>query len=348
MRVIVTGVGGGVGQGIIKALRFSTLPIHVIAADISPLNAGLYAADEAVILPPVEEQNSLEKTIDILKNLNADALLVGSEFDLVFYAENKETIEENTGIIIIVSPAETVHIAQDKFLTAQFLEQNGLPFAKSYASQSEEEVLIHGAELGYPLILKPRTGTSSRYVHVVQTPEKLRDLFSSVPNPMVQSLIAEPSDDLGAEYTCSAFDAREGNTLGPFTAKRTVRGGTSWRIEVDNFPSVGKLVSQVAQQLPSIGSINLQLMVGPDGPIPFEINARFSGTTAVRAYFGFNEPEMALKSWVLGETLQKPSIRKGVTLRYIEEIFLDDVNEEQLGKHFPKGKVNGWFQAPLP
>ena len=33
------------------------------------------------------------------------------------------------------------------------------------------------------------------------------------------------------------------------------------------------------------------------GPIPFEFNSRFSGTTSIRAYFGFNEPLMFLKNY---------------------------------------------------
>ena len=49
-RVLVTGAGSGVGQGIVKALRVSDLPVTVVAGDIAPMNAALYRADEAVII----------------------------------------------------------------------------------------------------------------------------------------------------------------------------------------------------------------------------------------------------------------------------------------------------------
>ena len=50
-------------------------------------------------------------------------------------------------------------------------------------------------------------------------------------------------------------------------------------------------------------------MMGPKGPIPFEINARFSGTTAIRAHFGFNEPELAIQSYQRGDPYLLDSLR---------------------------------------
>ena len=92
-----------------------------------------------------------------------------------------------------------------------------------------------------------------------------------------------------------------------------------------------------------IGSLNVQLMLTEAGPVPFEINARFSGTTAVRAHFGFNEPEMALRNYFYREDIIDPVIRSGVALRYHEEVFVDDVRADELQPGVHKGYVNQWF-----
>jgi carbamoyl-phosphate synthase large subunit len=139
------------------------------------------------------------------------------------------------------------------------------------------------------------------------------------------------------------FRCSDDSLIGPFTARRTLRGGSSWHVEVNHFEALHPLLLELGEKLPSMGTLNVQLMVGENGPVPFEFNARFSGTTAVRAYFGFNEPEMAIRHFVLGETIPKPSIRKGMAFRYLEEVFLNDVGADALGEPFVKGRVEPWF-----
>jgi len=111
---MVTGAGSGVGQGIIKALKISDLPLRVISADIAPLNCGLFRTEEAVLIPRVESPGALEEIIDILTRNDVRVLMVGSEFDLEFFARNKAVIEEETSAFIVVSPEKTVEIAADK------------------------------------------------------------------------------------------------------------------------------------------------------------------------------------------------------------------------------------------
>ena len=82
-------------------------------------------------------------------------------------------------------------------------------------------------------------------------------------------------------------------------------------------------------------------MLTEDGAIPFELNSRFSGTTAIRAHFGFNEPEMALKSYYYKE-IPKPKINEGIAIRYHEEVFIENVSAANLSI-FQKGIVNTWF-----
>ena len=54
VRVLVSGAGSCVGQGIVKSLRSCSYPVTIISADISPFNAALYRADEAIIIPKVD------------------------------------------------------------------------------------------------------------------------------------------------------------------------------------------------------------------------------------------------------------------------------------------------------
>ena len=343
IRVAVTGAGSIVGQGIVKSLRLSRLPTHIIATDIAPLNAALYRADEALLLPPVEQQGSLETIVRRLKAAHVDAVMIGSEFDLEFFSEHRPFIERETGCVVVASPPETVAIAADKWRTAEFLRDNGLPYAESVLAQHLDEAAAWARAIGFPLVLKPRTGTSARHVHVVNSESELRFWHPSVPSPMLQRLAGPVSAQLRSEYSCSVFRCADGSLVGPFVSRRTLRGGSSWIVEVAEVPAAVPLLLRLGELLPSMGTLNVQMMIAERGPVPFEFNARFSGTTPIRAHYGFNEPEMTLRSYRLGETIAPPRIGRGVVLRYIEEVFVDGVSADSLAEPFPRGVVHHWF-----
>ena len=342
-RILVTGAGSGVGQGIIKALHMSSLPISIISADIAPINAALYRTDEAVIIPRVESAGALDEIVRIIRKDKIDVVMIGSEFDLVFFSENKAEIEKMTGAIVIVAPLKTVQIADDKWLTAEFLREKGLPYAESILPNGLDDAIKIADEWGYPIVLKARRGTSSRHVHILKDKKSMEICFPDTPEPMLQRVIDIPSSELGSEYTCSIFKLPDGEILGPFMARRTVRGGTSWHVEVAHFNVLSELLLSIGEAMDMEGSLNIQLMMSEKGPIPFELNARFSGTTAIRAHYGFNEPEMSLRAYFYGEKIPAPTIKSGIALRYHEEVFIDNVRAEDLMPGNSKGYVNTWF-----
>ncbi len=343
IRVLVTGAGSGVGQGIIKSLHHSKLPLHVMSSDIGPLNPGLYRTESSFLLPKSEEPGALEKIIKILKIQKPDVILIGSEYDLKLFSKNKSIIEKETGSTIIVSDIETINIGDDKYLTSEFLREHNLNFAKSYAVTNIEQACAAAKNINYPCMLKPRSGTSNRNVFLIKNENELIQAFPKVLNPVLQECLAIPSNELTNEYTCSIFKCKDGSLLGPFTARRTLRSGNSWNIEVKKFDEIHPLLISIGKHLNFCASLNVQLMMTKNGPVPFEFNARFSGTTAVRSYFGFNEPEMAIRSYFLNETIEAPTITNGIALRYLEEVFIRDKEQNNLIEPFPKGERLQWF-----
>jgi carbamoyl-phosphate synthase large subunit len=344
INVLITGAGSGVGQSIIKSLNISRLPLRIISADISELNAGLFRTAKSILIPKIETAGSLRKIISIIKKNKIDILMIGSEYELSFFGINKEKIENKTNCKICVTHNEIIKFSEDKYLTQKFLKNSNLPYLKTYIPKNLKDAYKIAKKMKLPIYLKNRFGTSSRNVYLIKKKEQLKLHFSLLKKPIIQEYAGSFSDDtLKNEYTCSFFKTKDKKIIGPFVAKRRLLHGTSWITEIKNFPSIKKLIKKIANKINHIGSMNIQLREGKQGPVPFEFNARFSGTTSIRAQFGFNEPEMFIKSYFLNKNIKNPKIKQGVTLRYVEEVFLTNTSIKDIKKNFGKGVVNSWF-----
>ena len=343
IKVLVTGAGSGVGQSIVKSLRFSRLQIQITSADINYLNSGLYRADKAVLVPKVESKNALSWYIDYLNKKKINILMIGSEYDVFFFSKNKNIIEKKTKCIVCVSNEETIKISEDKYLTQKFLKKHKLPYLKTFIPKNVENAIQIAKKLGFPLILKNRHGTSAKNVFLIEKNKEIYNYFSYMKKPIMQEYAGYQGSSLDHEYTCSFFTTKEKKIIGPFIARRKLLHGSSWIVEVNNFPKIKTLIKKISNYLPNVGSLNVQLRDGPNGPVPFEFNARFSGTTCIRANFGFNEPEMFIRNYFFKRKINIPKINKGCCFRYLEEIFIKNCNSKSLIKNFSKGTINKWF-----
>ncbi len=343
INILVTGAGSGVGQSIIKSLKISNINCNIISADINEYNAALYRTKKSILVPKVEKKGTLNWYLKNLKKLKINILMIGSEFDINFFSKYQNIIKKKTNCEVCVADKDVVKMANDKYLTQVFLKKNNLPFLKTYAPNNLKEALNFSKKLSLPFILKSRIGTSSRNVYLIKKLKDLVSLFHFVNKPIIQEHIGSLKNDLNTEYTCSFFTTKNKKIIGPFISKRKILNGTSWITEVTEDKKISKLILRIAKLINNKGSFNIQLRKSSRGPIPFEFNPRFSGTTSIRSKFGFNEPEMFVKNFYQNKTVKNPKIKKGICLRYIEEIFLNGINRTKMSKNFGKGEIKNWF-----
>ncbi len=334
MRVAVTGVGGGVGQSIMKALTLSSLEVEIYPVDVQPLSACLYRGQRGTVLPPPEKPGALEQWAVWLAQERIDALIPGSDHDLISLAGVRDDWLRQGVCQVLISDPELVAACQDKALTSELLGGLGLPYPRSAWSLSLDQALAWAGGQGYPLILKPRRGSGSRQLHLVQDEEELRFYFPRTKEPILQEHLGD--GDAQEEFTCAVFADAAGQCQGTFMARRQLMAGATYQAEIGYWPQIDELLLELGRRLRPRGPLNVQLRSTPRGPVPFELNIRCSGTTAIRAYFGFNEPEMLLRHYVLGEPLAAPARRTGYAFRYWNEVFLEGVDGQRL-RQGPQG-----------
>ena len=71
-----------------------------------------------------------------------------------------------------------------------------------------------------------------------------------------------------------------------------------------------------------MGAINIQAKIVNEKPKIFEINARFSATSPLRAVAGINEPDIVFRNIVLGENIKIKEYKKLVCMRYWNEVYV--------------------------
>jgi carbamoyl-phosphate synthase large subunit len=323
IRVLVTGINSGVGQSIYKSLSISNLKLDIITGDITTLSLGILLKRKFLILPKIEEENSLKKIIRIIVKNRIHVIFIGSEFEVLFYSKYKDIIKKETGALVALSNYHVVKKFLDKYETYKFLKKNNFNYPETIEVKKGIKI-----KKSFPLILKNKNGTSAKNVFVVNNNKELNTFLSLTKKPILQEYLGIHKNKTIRldEFTCSFFKTKEKKIIGPFLGKRYLKFGTSWIFETYKNKILKKFINQIAKSYDFEGSINIQLKFHKKKFVPFEINPRFSGTTFIRAYFGFNEPEMYIRNFYLNEQIFFNSIIDGFCMRHIDETFVKKKN----------------------
>src|SRR5262249_46279247 len=154
-------------------------------------------------------------------------------------------------------------------------------------------------EVGFPLVVKPRIGGRSVGLRVVHNRADLDDALESKQNLVLQECVGTPD----TEFTAGAVHF-EGEDVVSILMRRDLRDGNTYRAYVEAFPELNDQVVAFARALKPYGPANFQFRTDSEGRARvFEINARFSGTTPLRALAGFPEVEMCIRYLIDGEKL---------------------------------------------
>lgn len=346
LNVMVTAAGGAIGQGIIKSIKMSTLDCDIISTDTQPYAVGLYRGKAGYIVPLAKAPDFIDEIIKICNKEDIHCILIGTDYELLKFAENKKRIEKETNAKVVVSPPEIIKISDDKWLTHRFLADNNLPHIPSVQHHDVDKLID---EEGFPLIIKPRIGDSSKDVYVVRNKKELHEKLSLLVNKdaenpylsqKVEPIIQKCLENEQEEYTSTTitFDKK---CYGVLSMNREMRfGGHTTKAIIDDFPVINKTIKKIAETLNPFGPCNFQSRLVDNIPLVFEINCRFSGTTASCAQSRFNTVEASIRHIVLNEEIQELTYRKGVILRYFNEIYIPS-------EEISKIKMNGCIQNPV-
>ena len=325
-RILVTATGAGIAQGIIKALRLANKDLgreyEIFTADVNPLAVGLYRGDKGFLVPPANSPEYIEFMVKFCTKEGIQIVIPGCDPELPVLAANKSQFEKEH-ILVIVSSPEAIIIGYDKWRTYNFLKEKGFNYPLSSLPNDLEEFL---QKVDFPLLVKPRIGSGSVGLNVVKNKEELDFYVRNTEKPIIQECLSS-SDK---EYTMGVVLSKARTVLGSITMKRKLKKGATYIAIIDDFPEIRKAAEEIVQTAGLIGSINIQMRMTKKGPVAFEINPRFSGTTAARAFAGFNDVDTVIRHYFYNEEIEKMKYKKLVMIRYLNEIYITPEDFEYL------------------
>lgn len=271
-RVIVTGAGGPAGGSLVQQLR---LRGHaVLGLDSVSRGSADFAIDP---IPAALEPVFASQLFSTAQRWGADLIIPTVTEELIV----PQLHEPQRNWAIAIAPLAAVQIANDKWLTVQALQAQGIAVPHSALAGGDE---VSPTWLAMPddvsLLSKPRLGRGARGVRVHENGQGARD---SGQDRIVQELVT------GTEYVVDLFVDPNTRDIRATVAMRKTKlaqgivgnGISVERLSPDTALDVVDLACRAVRAIGLTGPADIDVRRRADGQaVVLEINARFGAHSA--------------------------------------------------------------------
>lgn len=315
--VLVTGVGAIIGYGIIKSIRERGDNIRIIGMDIYSDAVGRYWCDEFIQAKYAADEDYISFLKDAIDSNNINLVFFGTEQEIYKVDCSRNELQ---GYIdkMVVNSHLLLELSKDKWLTYQFLCENGL---EKYAIPSviTGDYCEISRKFGREFLLKPRASYASKGLVKISTEEE----FAYYKNRMGDNFMAQPViGDNEHEFTVAVFGLGNGIIHASIALRRKLsqEGATAkaWTFSDDRLSII---VNQLVEIFKPVGPMNLQFRYEDGNYYLLEINPRISSSTSIRCAFGYNEAGLCL-DYFLDNKLETMKLNEGCAIRFIDEVVI--------------------------
>lgn len=298
-------VGSGFRNFREYALRGLAERYRVVLIGEGPLDWQLpYAAEHR----EVRDIHDRHEVLAAARDLAARNPLIG----IITWDEMLVTLAADLGAELGVAtmPVAAARACRDKAVQRERFQQTGVPSARFALAGSIPDAMAAAAEIGYPVVVKPRGQAASIAVQVVQDDDELRAAFefarSSESSSVDDGLVLVEEFLRGEEISVDSwvlngrvepyafavkrtaylpFFEEVAHIVGPVLDERTVRAVTDVVIRSNTVLGIDRTVTHT------------ELMLTEDGPKVVEVNGRLGGELIPHL------AEVAAPGLVVGEIL---------------------------------------------
>lgn len=279
----------------------------VVGTDMDLSAPALQACDVKAQVPGVFADNYINSLKEIAIKENINMIFSLNDLEVGLLSENREEFEKETGATLYVPPVKTLEICADKWLTYRFAKEAGIDTPATYLNLEDAKTALATGEITFPLIVKPRWGSASIGLFIVDSPEELVEGFIQCQRAVTKSILAELGSESsviiqeliqGHEYGVDLLYGKKENFIG-FTAKKKLAmraGETDKAVTVD--PKLFEaLVAKISGMLPHRGNLDCDFLERDGKFYLLEFNPRFGGGYPFTHLAGANHVQMLINDY---------------------------------------------------
>lgn len=284
----------------------------VFAADSSPDAPALQVADQSFLVPSIDWPNYVDKLVDICQQHRVGLLIPFHDLELPKLAAERSRFSE-VGTTLLISSPEAIETCSDKWASNNFLQACGLSVPKTYLSLEEALSALAEGEIAFPLIVKPRWGSTSMEIYDCEDEEELKLTHHLAKKHLNRPYLADfrggdPENCLliqeklsGQEYGLDIINDLDERYVCTFVKRKLrMRAGQTDRAVTVKDERLEKIGEIIGKNLGHIGILDCDLFVTDQSCYVLDLNPRIGGGYPYSHIGGANLPAVLI-SWSRGE-----------------------------------------------
>jgi carbamoyl-phosphate synthase large subunit len=308
---------------------------RVLACDSDPHAPALSKADQAFVVPGIQDPEYIDSLLSICRERQVGLLVPAMEPELSLLAQHRERFLQ-AGTFPLVSSAEVVETCADKLATAAFLSTLGIASPTTCASLESARRALAEGKLAFPLIVKPRWGMGSIGLEVCHDDEELelsyrlvrrhlpRTLFAMVSSTDAERSVLIQERLAGTEFGFDIVNDLGGRYVGALLRRKLrMRAGQTDRAVTVRDSALERIVRKIGMALGHFGCLDGDLMVTRNGVVVLDLNPRPGGGYPFSHVAGADLPA-ALVAWARHETPDPGwfKVRPGVVASKVDDLIV--------------------------
>lgn len=302
--ILITGIGGNVGQGILRNIKALHYDLRVIGCNIDLVSAGNHLCEKVYKVPYAYDAGYIDSILHICQEENVDLIIPSTDFEALYLSQQISRLPA-----VATNDSLTNEVFTDKYKTWVEFNRLEIPFATSFLPSKYDNRFKN-------TVLKPRMGRGSR--GVIFNPPSVAGFNDD--EYMVQECVK------GIEITTAFYVNQKNENVGSLTFERSLANGATnickvsheYKLATDN------IIDKLIRNFKIRGACNIQSIYDGKNVIPFEINGRISGTNSIRAQLGFNDVKFTIDEYLFNRKIETPQIKNGVAVRMLVDVIYPD------------------------